>query len=781
MKRITCKSILFALVITGTFHMTGLSQTKNAYIKAAEEAAAKHDHYSELIYYKNVLEFNEDDLEFLWKTAESARQINALTQAAGFYKQVEELDESNMYPLATYYLASMQQQLGKYDTAQANYQIFLTEYEGNDTKIKQRAEKEMLASDWAQDYIKTQWEEFDIEHLSSNINTPYSEFGATSVGDTLYYSSLSFENEQDENTPTRPIAGILASKGLSQGNRLGDDINVDQRHTAHTAFNRGETRMYFTLCEYGLPDSIRCDLYYRDQGDAGWGSPVEVPVNDPGHTSTQPNVGYDDETGKSHLYFASNRPGGEGELDIYRLEITNNGFGDVEALSNINTNGNDVTPFYHSNTRTLYFSSDGPKTLGGLDVFKASMRTGKAGKIQHLGSPLNGSYHDLYYSLNDDGDEAYFSSNREDAFFLDEEVEACCYDIYKVDILPFANLIAQTFDAGTLDSLYGTKIRVINKTTGEEMNSEVVDIASATFPLARDMEYCIIASKEGYISDTVNFNTVDIESLDDIVKKLYLKTDILKLDAFTFDARTKESLQGATVTLYDLDDKNAAPIIITNFDANDFHFDLERGKRYRLTATRKGYKSATVVIDTNDHKDKSVIRQDLYLEIGDLADFLPLVLYFDNDHPNPDTWLSETDLRYFETYPPYYARKQTFIDTYTAPLAGAEKDEKASQLRSFFDNEVKKGNDDLLVFLEVLEAHLAQGDKVNISLKGYTSPRSSKGYNQVLGERRVSSVENDFEAYSSGKFINYLESGQLTIGPKIILVRQRLQKESYRA
>jgi hypothetical protein len=765
MKRRTLKSIILALVAFGSLQMTGISQTKKAFIKAAEEVAAKHDHYSELVYYKEVLEFDEDNLEYLHKAAEAARQINALTQAAKYYKRVVELEGTETYPLTNYHLASMQQQLGKYDTAYANYQIFLLEYDGMDARIKARAEKEMAACEWAQGM--TTWAEYEVEHLSSSINTPYTEFGATPVGDSLYFSSLRFKNGKDENNPTRPISGILLSDNLGTGNKLDDQVNVDQRHTAHTAFNRGQTRMYFTLCEYGLPDSIRCDLYYRDKGDAGWGAPVALTsVNNPEYTSTQPNVGYNDETGKSYLYFASDRPGGKGGMDIYRMEITNNGFGSIENIDGVNTPYQEYTPFYHSNTKTLYFSSDGRKTLGGLDIFKTSMRTGAPGKVQHLGDSLNTSYHDLYFTLNDKGDVAYLSSNRAGSFQLDEEIEACCYDIYKVKISPFANLIAQTFDAATLDSLDGTLIRLINKTTGEEMSSTRADLASAKFPLSRDMEYCIIASKEGYIPDTVKFNTFDIVELEDIVKKLYLKTDILKLDVFTFDDRTKLALRGATVTLYDLDNPDAEPVIFTNFDANDFHYDLERGKRYRVTATRKGYKSETVVIDTNDHWDKSLIRQDLYLKIGDLEDFLPLVLYFDNDHPNPDTWLKETPLKYTETFPPYYARKDVFVDTYTAPLAGEEKSQASRQLYSFFDTEVKKGNDDLLIFLEVLEAHLMDGDRVNISLKGYTSPRASQAYNFVLGQRRVSSVENNFEEYAGGKLKSFLTSGQLTIGQK---------------
>lgn len=767
MKRITLPIFSFVFVLSMTLGYQGNTQTKNAYIKAAEQAALENDYYAELVYYSNVLEFDEENTEYLFKTAEAARKMHAYRKASELYTKVLELDEANAYPAARYHLARMQQRMGDYQDAQSNYQLYLTEAD-NITNDEQRvAQMEMSASDWANEFVENPWEEITIEHLSTNINTPYSEFAPMPIGDSLYFTSHRYELEKDTYDPNRLHASILMSEEFGMGEKLEDGVNSASQHTANATFNADATRMYFTLCETTRPDTIRCDMYYRDKGDAGWGEPVAMTeINVPGYTTTQPNVAYEEETGKMYLYFSSDRPGGVGKLDIYRAELTNNGVGEVENMQAINTIENEVTPFYHGTTRTLYFSSNGRKSLGGLDIYKTSMRTGAPGTIQHLGAPINTSYHDLYYVLNDDGDVGYLSSNREESFYLDEAFEACCYDIYKVDIAPFANLITQSFDFDTRDSLKGSEFRLLNLTTGEEIILSQADLASGVFPLNRDMEYQLITSKQGYIPDTTLFNTIDVVDLEDIVKRIYLKTDVLHLDAFTFDDRTKEALRGATVTLYDLDDPDAEPLVITNFDANDFHFELERGKRYRLTASRKGYKSETLVIDTNDHWNTSKITRNLYLKIGDLEDFLPLVLYFDNDHPNPDTWLTESDLQYKETYPPYFARKQTFIDIFTAPLEGAEKATEANQLASFFDVEVKKGNEDLAIFLEVLEAHLQNGDKVAISLKGYTSPRSSRGYNLNLGKRRVSSVLKSFMRYDGERLKSFVDNGSLTIDQK---------------
>jgi Tol biopolymer transport system component len=70
------------------------------------------------------------------------------------------------------------------------------------------------------------------------------------------------------------------------------------------------------------------------------------------------------------LFFASNRPGGEGGKDIWCCKIEGDQFFGPENVSAINTPGDDVAPFYHPKTATLYFRSDSLTTdMGGFDVY----------------------------------------------------------------------------------------------------------------------------------------------------------------------------------------------------------------------------------------------------------------------------------------------------------------------------------------------------------------------------------------------------------------------------
>src|SRR5690606_153279 len=101
-------------------------------------------------------------------------------------------------------------------------------------------------------------------------------------------------------------------------------------------------------------------------------------------------------------------------------------------LEQINTIENDITPFFHDASQTLFFSSDGYKTLGGYDIFKSKITNGNWTEPEHTGFPLNSSYNDVYFVLNNDSTLAYLSSNRLGSMYLDENNKSCCNDIYKV-------------------------------------------------------------------------------------------------------------------------------------------------------------------------------------------------------------------------------------------------------------------------------------------------------------------------------------------------------------
>ena len=114
-----------------------------------------------------------------------------------------------------------------------------------------------------------------------------------------------------------------------------------------------------------------------------------------------------------YLYFASERPGGLGGRDLYVSEKVNGDWGPAVNLGpQINTSYNEDAPFIHPDGITLFFSSEGHKSIGGYDIMYSIKQENSWIEPLSMGIPLNTTEDDRYYVINAQGDRGYFSSNR---------------------------------------------------------------------------------------------------------------------------------------------------------------------------------------------------------------------------------------------------------------------------------------------------------------------------------------------------------------------------------
>ena len=160
-------------------------------------------------------------------------------------------------------------------------------------------------------------------------------------------------------------------------------------------------------------------------------------INKSGYTSTQPAFGIRKYRRKSMeiLYFVSDRPGGKGGTDIwYTLFNKENTMSKpVNCGSAINTIGNEITPFYHHETKELYFSSDFHYGKGGYDIFK-SYGSQKSWKRPVNLEAINSGYDDTYFSWREYLANGTFVSNRSGS--RSALNPNCCDDIYYFDYTP---------------------------------------------------------------------------------------------------------------------------------------------------------------------------------------------------------------------------------------------------------------------------------------------------------------------------------------------------------
>lgn len=761
------KHIIFPLLLLlGWSSASG--QTYKQYMKAADQEFLDKNYYSAMKHYQTAMEIEGEQLEVLFKYAESARLFASYTYADTAYTKILEADTSKIYPQAKYWLATVKKKLGQYEESQSLFQQFVEEAPLRLSKFAEKAQKEVEELNWAIEAITKVDEDVAVEQLDEKVNSPYSEFAPTQVGNEVYFSTQNFFRKIKKGEPERMFSKVMKKEVGSQKVEL-VDWNDEKRHTAHTTFTDDGKRLFYTLCDYvGETAEIRCELFYRDIDDFGkFEEPVKLPssINRPGYTVTDPRIGTDQATGETWLFFVSDRPGGQGGSDIWVTVMDGDSFSPPVNLEGINTPGEEVTPMFHNPSQTLYFSTDGRQTLGGFDIYKSVRRNGKWEDIEHLPVPYNSSYDDTHFWLDRGRVNGYFASSRLGSHVLEPEFEACCNDLYKFTV-KVIDLEILTFNKKDSEPLDGATIQLFEMTPDGEF-----ELATSTneggndfpFQLKKGTKYLAVATRPSFLPlrEIVDLTKPENTKERTLQRKLYLVPETVDLDVFSFNKKTMHPLKSVEVRLVidgqEVDFKK-------NEESNDVTFVLERGEVYELIGSKVAYFSDTVIIDLTTDVTTLKIKEDLLLKPKEIEDFPPLVIYFDNDRPNPRTRKTTTEFAYKETWEEYMKKKDLYRTEYVKSLEGFDSITSARRMDAFFDREVKNGYLSLEVFTEnILEIMDDGGFKVELVIQGFTSPRASADYNFNLSQRRSDCLKNHFERWNGGVLKPYIDQGRITL------------------
>ncbi|MEM1357539.1 MAG: hypothetical protein AAGF89_05040 [Bacteroidota bacterium] len=861
---------LLAILLLCTGGIVAQNQSFTSYIEAGDLAVQRDDHYNAYRLYAIAAEeeWSEDRnyesriAEVYYKTAVAAYKATAYAEAEKYMVMLQSKPEVTKYPLAKYYIGQSTFRQGRYDMAAATLQQFLDEQPGAPEMYRSAALAQINDADWAIDAMSRR-EDIQLRHLPEGINTTESDVMYVRGAKGLrYYTSNNFEFKQDTLSPKRSLSRIMQQTGESTAKALGKHINVPQKNVAHTAFNKDFTQVYYSVCSFVEYDELICDLYRAEvAADGRWNDPVKLDINETGYSTTQPSYSLDLATGEEHLYFASDRPGGQGKLDLYRSTLAADGtLGAPQNLANLNSSENEASPFWYGPRKTLYFATDGRFTFGGLDIYKAYLIDGRFRRPVNIGAPVNSSADEAYYTRFDDPDQAYVASRRatEDALYYSKERDVCCYDLYEFTPDPRLDLQVLTYNELSSQELEGVTVTLYEVTpSGPELVQEVTNLDDNLFNFLVEpgKKYELTATKDGFTEDLDAFDlsSNELKDLAFIERKMYLAPKV-DLDIFTFNNIDATELEGVTVKLYEVKEDGSLELIeeITNPTGNDSHFQLEIGKNYRVEADKPGFGEAFTEIDLRSYSPDQggTIRRDLYLgqsldvfvidgrtdeplnnatlrlikidgeeveertnpdgndfhytvnldqpfilnttrpgyfprtdtlrfsqedlvDAGgklvyyvplfsdDLDQFLPFDVYFDNDHPNPDSYSSRTNLSYDETYSPYVAKEEEFKQEASAGMTDEQAFLARGDIEQFFNQEVKAGWKQLQRFSEALFFHLRSGGEFTIELQGFASPRAPTEYNRRLSARRNMSLKNYFKTYNNKSLLPYIENGQL--------------------
>lgn len=256
-----------------------------------------------------------------------------------------------------------------------------------------------------------------IFHLSNIVNTEFAE----------YTPSVSADNKKMIFTSRRP-GGTSEDKDKDNGNfedvwmtvkdekgewtapeNLGPPVNTAS-HDACVAMDASGKELFLYRTTNGG------DIYYSIFEKGVWTKPEAM--KEINTKSKEPSISIS-ANGKT-IFFSSDRPGGYGGLDIYRIDKNKDGSW-TEALnlgSLVNSEYDEDSPFISPDMKTLYFSSNGHNNMGGYDIFSASYDPKKrvCGRPLNLGFPINSPDDDIYFAISGDRKTAYFSSEKKDGF-----------------------------------------------------------------------------------------------------------------------------------------------------------------------------------------------------------------------------------------------------------------------------------------------------------------------------------------------------------------------------
>jgi len=145
-----------------------------------------------------------------------------------------------------------------------------------------------------------------------------------------------------------------------------------------------------------------------------------------------------------------------------------------------------------------------------------------------------------------------------------------------------------------------------------------------------------------------------------------------------------------------------------------------------------------------------------------LEKMLPLTLYFHNDEPDSNTYAISTQTTYTQAYNSFMAYKEMYVSEFSAQYKDKEQSIAASEkVRNFFDNTVSGEYKRMNEFMAQLLILMEKGESLEISVRGFCSPRSSTNYNVNLAKRRISCLKNQFNAYQNGALTKYIRNGKI--------------------
>ena len=486
---------LFTIAALSSFSLIA----QNASTKKADKHFKRFEFVDAAEDYKKLVEDGKADTYVYSQLAECYYNVFNSVEAELYYAKAL---ETATQPEMIFKYSQMLKANGKYEASNVQMAKFAKMRPSDDRAIAFTKNPDYLPK------ILEKGKKFNIQNLG--FNTKYSDYGGTLKDGKLYITSARNTSRKTYGWNEEPYLDIYQltkeEDGSYQAAALVEDKVNTKYHEGDVSFSSDGNSMYFSRESFFEKEFEKdstsntkyslLHLFKAIKSVDTWSNVEGFALNSKNYSVKNPSVSPDGKT----LYFASDMPGGYGLFDIYRADINSDGsLGDATNLGQkVNTEGQEMFPYISSNT-TLYFSSNGHLGLGGLDVFYTKEIDGKMAPIRNVGIPVNSNADDFAFSLDEETEEGYVSSNRDGGLGSDD-----IYAIKKLQPLCDVLITGTVTDDKTGNPLNAASVTLYDDQGNIVLSKVTSSDGTVEFIVECDKASALQVTMDGYESKEVN-------------------------------------------------------------------------------------------------------------------------------------------------------------------------------------------------------------------------------------------------------------------------------------
>ena len=560
----------------------------------------------------------------------------------------------------------------------------------------------------------------DIENLKA-LNTKYLDYSAIMHdGGVLFTSTRGVQKirKVTDNWTKSNFSDVFFAKMNNEGNYetvspIAGAVNK-KYHDGVTTISKSGTLMFFSRNNSKRKKGeVNLKIYSSVFVGGSWDDATELEINGDDFTTCHPSLSKD---GK-WLYFASDRPGGFGGMDIYVCENKNGKWKNLQNLGpTVNSSGNDLFPFINGDG-VLFYSSNGHKGKGGLDVFYAEKSSmfdeGTWDTRKNLGEPFNTKKDDFGFYANEGMTKGFLTSNRFGGKGGDDIYSWQSSDNSPLDLTETKTSFVMVIDAETNSPIKNALV-VIENTDGSGLESDGKTGDNGLFEatIVDGKTYKVAVGKDGYIVSEKEVTARQMMKGISFIFNLE-KAKCVELFGTVVNEKYNKAVPNTTITL--VNKCTGEKTVVTSQKDGSFDFCLENGCDFDIVANKESFIETETMVSTVETTVGNM--KEIKIEM------LPISKLTKSDPVVKEESTAEVKKHFLGD------EKATFKVGQVLTLKNIYYDFNKSNIRA-----------DAQVELDYIVTMMNEFSNMEITLTSHTDSRGKVKYNKKLSEKRAISA-----------------------------------------